>query len=65
MLGLSIEHKVVWYLPENRVHPIGDYSKTKQDDILKHFGIESIGELKPGSYVETDDVRVIIVDIED
>lgn len=65
MLGLSIEHKSIWFEPEYIVHPIGDYSKTKQEEILKRFGVSSMDELKPGSYIETDDVRVVVVEIED
>lgn len=65
MLGLSIEHKSIWYEPEYEIYPIGDYSETKQKEILKRFDVNSIDELKPGSYVETDDVRVVIVEIED
>jgi hypothetical protein len=47
------------------VHPIGDYSETKQKEILKRFEVKTMDELKVGSYVEDDDVRVVIVEIED
>lgn len=65
MLGLSIEHRQFWYKPEYMVHPIGDYSETKQKEILKRFEVKTMDELKVGSYVEDDDVRVVIVEIED
>lgn len=65
MLGLSIEHRVIWYEPECEIYPIRDYSKTKQDEILKRFEANSMDELKAGSYVESDDVRVVITEIED
>ena len=67
MLGLSIEHRSIWYEPEYEIYPIGDYSKTKQDEILDRFGVRSMDELKNivGSYVEDDCVRVTITEIED
>jgi hypothetical protein len=65
MLGISIEHKSIWFVPESEIYPIGDYSKTKQDEILSRFGVNSMDELKPGSYIEDDRVRVTIVTIED
>lgn len=65
MRGLSIEHRSIWYEPEYEIYPIGDYSKTKQEEILERFGVESLEELKVGSYIEDDCVRVIITEIED
>lgn len=65
MLALSIEHKSIWYEPESEIYPIGDYSKTKQEEIAERFGVNSIDELKIGSYIEDDNVRVIIVTIKD
>ena len=65
MLGLSIEHRSIWYEPEYEIYPIGDYSKTKQEEILSRFGVESMEDLKVGSYIEDDNVRIVVVEIED
>ena len=65
MLALSIEHRPRWYEPEYEIYPIGDYSKTKQEEILSRFGVNSMDKLIVGSYVEDDRIRVKIVEIED
>lgn len=65
MLGLSIEHKSRWYEPEYEVHPIGDYSESKQYLICLRFHVGCIDELKPGMYTEGKELRVEVVEIDD
>ena len=65
MIGLNVEHKALWYEPEYNVHKIGDFSPYKQQLICKRFEVESIDELTVGTYVENDNFRVTVVEIDD
>jgi hypothetical protein len=65
MLGLSIEDSYCWNRPTLRVIPIDDFSDFKKQLICEKFGVNSIEELKVGSFVDVNDERTTVVEIEE
>jgi hypothetical protein len=64
MLALSIEDKLCWNRPMVNVIPIEEYSDFKKQLICQRFEVDSIEELKVGSFVENDDERTTIVEVD-
>lgn len=65
MIGLSIEDKISWNRPIIRVIPIDGFLDFKKQLICEKFGVDSVDELKVGSFVEEDGERTTVVEIED
>ena len=65
MLALSIEDKYLWNRPTLRVTPIEDFSDFKKQLICEKFGVNSVDELTVGSFIDADDERTTVVEIDD
>lgn len=65
MLALSIEDKLCWNRPIVRIIPIDDFSDFKKQLICQHFEVPTIEQLRPGMFVDNDNERTTVVEIDD